>query len=101
MDVQIAKNGDGDYALGATIDGAFVPFANVAGHRVGHLVERAATLAVRAGDTSHEGHEQAKQALEDDWQVVKPASSSSTPPAEPSSTSTETYTETNPTGEGA
>jgi hypothetical protein len=79
MDAQIATNGDGDYALGFTVDGAFVPLATVAKHRVGHLVERQATLKAKADDPAHEGHGPAVDALEDDWQVLdaKKASASS------------------------
>lgn len=80
MDAQIAVNGDGDYALGFTVDGAFVPLATVASHRVTHLVERQATLKARSDDPSHEGHSQALDALEADWKVAgsKAASKSST-----------------------
>lgn len=70
MDAQIATNGEGDYALGFTVDGAFVPLATVAKHRVAHLVERQATLKARADDTSHEGHSQALDAIEADWHPV-------------------------------
>lgn len=70
MDAQIATNGDGDYALGFTVDGAFIPIGTVASHRVKHLVERQATLKARQDDPSHEGHEQAGDALEADWQVL-------------------------------
>jgi hypothetical protein len=69
MDAQIAVNGDGDYALGFTVDGAFIPLATVASHRVGHLVERQATLKAKADDPSHEGHGPACDALETDWKV--------------------------------
>jgi len=77
MDAKIAQNGEGDYALGFTIDGAFVPLATVAKHRVGHLVERQATLKARADDPAHEGHGPALDALESDWHVIEPASPSS------------------------
>lgn len=70
MDAQIATNGDGDYALGFTVDGAFVPLATVAAHRVAHLVERQATLKARQDDPSHEGHKQAIEAGEQDWAPI-------------------------------
>lgn len=70
MDAQIATNGDGDYAVGFTVDGAFIPLATVAAHRVGHLVERQATLKARSDDPSHEGNRQALEALETDWAVA-------------------------------
>lgn len=76
MDAQIAINGDGDYALGFTVDGAFIPLATVAAHRVGHLVERQATLKAKADDPAHEGNGPALDALEADWKVQSGGTSS-------------------------
>jgi hypothetical protein len=70
MEAQIAVNGEGDYALGFTVDGAFVPLATVASHRVAHLVERQATLKARADDPSSEGNGEALDALNSEWQPV-------------------------------
>lgn len=75
MEAQIATNAAGDYALGFTVDGAFVPLATVAAHRVGQIVERQATLKARGDDPAHEGHGPALDALEADW---KPITSTST-----------------------
>lgn len=77
MTPQVAVNGDGDYAIGFTLDGAFVPLATVASHRVKHLVERQATLKARADDPSHEGNGQAQDALAADWQPIASSSPSS------------------------
>jgi hypothetical protein len=77
MSVELAKDGAGNYAIGATIDGVFVPFATVASHRVGHLSERAAILDERASDPTSEGYGAAVDAKESGFQVVKSASSSS------------------------
>lgn len=71
MEAQIATNAAGDYALGFTTDGAFVPLAVVAKHRVGHLIERQATLKARADDPGHEGHGPALDTLEADWKVIE------------------------------
>lgn len=98
MDAQIAQNGDGDYALGFTVDGAFVPLATVASHRVAHLVERQATLKARTDDPSHEGHEQAVKASEGDWKVATPKAAAS---AEPSSTEQASPSPTEPTEQGS
>lgn len=70
MTPQIATNAAGDYALGFTVDGAFIPLATVAAHRVGQIVERQATLKARGDDPSHEGNGPALDALEGDWKPI-------------------------------
>lgn len=115
MDAQIAINGDGDYALGFTVDGAFIPLATVASHRVSHLVERQATLKAKGDDPSHEGHGPALDALETDWKVQSGTSTSSSSGSEPEgqgydeleariaaleTAASTTETGTSPTGEG-
>lgn len=77
MSVELAQNGAGDYAIGATIDGVFIPFATVPGFRVKHQTERAAILAERAGDPTAEGYGSAQDALDQDYQPVKSSSKSS------------------------
>lgn len=77
MAVELAQNAAGDYAIGATIDGTFVPFATVAGHRVAHLQQRAENLAERAKDSGHEGHGAALDAIDADFQIVKTSSKTS------------------------
>lgn len=92
MDAQVAVNGDGDYALGFTVDGAFIPLSTVASHRVAHLIERQATLKARADDPSHEGHGPALDAIEVDWKVATSGSGSSsteTPPSSPDTSALE------------
>ena len=90
MDAQIATNGEGDYALGFTVDGAFIPLATVASHRVAHLVERQATLKARADDPAHEGNKQALDAIEHDWTVVDSKAAKAGSSSSSKSTSTET-----------
>ena len=77
MSVELAQNGAGDYAIGATIDGVFIPFASSAAARVKQLQDRNADLKAKAGDQTHEGHGPALDVLETDWKVVKSRSSSS------------------------
>jgi len=90
MDAQIATNGAGDYAIGFTVDGAFVPLTTVASHRVSHLIERQATLKARADDPAHEGNKQALEAIEADWAVVGSKTGKTSSPSSSKSSSTET-----------
>lgn len=48
MSVEVRKFEDGSYALGAIIEGAFVPFVSHPKGRVPQYVERHATLTERA-----------------------------------------------------
>jgi hypothetical protein len=51
-DLHLVEHGNGDYSIGAEIEGVYVPFASVDAARVKHLQERAATIEERydAGD---------------------------------------------------
>lgn len=77
MSVELAQNGAGDYAIGATIEGVFIPFATVAAHRVRHLLDRDADLHAKADDEAHEGHGPALDVIESEFKVVKSTKASS------------------------
>ena len=76
MAVGLFKDAEGNYAIGDTIDGVFVPFATVPAQRVAHLVERGKTLEERSEDVTHEGHDQAVKQLAAEFQKVGSAKSS-------------------------